>query len=243
MGETLFLSDLHLHASRPEATERFLELLAGEARDADAVYVLGDLFEAWIGDDDPEPEYRRAMAGMRGLSDSGVPLYFMHGNRDFLVGADFTRETACELLPDPTVVDLYGTPTMLSHGDAFCTDDSDYQRFRDRVRDPAWQAEFLAKSLDQRRAFAAEARAESSMLNAEKAEEIMDVNLDEVLDAMQKAEVRRLIHGHTHRPDVHHHIHGGDEFTRIVLGDWYEQGSLLKVYPGGYELMSLPLSP
>lgn len=243
MGQTILISDLHLHRDRPEATDCLLELLAGQAADADALYILGDLFEVWVGDDDPEPEYRRAAEGLATYTARGIPTYFMHGNRDFLVGADFARATGVQILSDPEVVDLYGTRTLLSHGDRYCVEDSAYQEFRAQVRDPAWQANFLAQPLEARMAYAEDARRKSMAANDGKSEAIMDVTLDAVIEDMRASGVNHLIHGHTHRPDIHHHLDRGEEFTRIVLGDWFEQGSVLRVYPGGYDLEIIDLKP
>ena len=225
---TLFISDLHLDPVRPEITEEFLALLRGEARRAQALYILGDFFEVWVGDDDDDPHYGRVMAGLKELADTGVPLHFMHGNRDFLVGEAFLRKTGARLLQDPTVIDLYGRPTLLMHGDTLCTDDVEYQMVRRMLRDPAWQKDYLAKPLVERRAIAAHARAESKAHTAAKAEYIMDVNQREVEALMRKHQVSRLIHGHTHRPAVHRFKSDGRDKERIVLGDWYEQSSMLR---------------
>src|SRR5574340_403293 len=233
---TLFVSDLHLDAARPQITQLFLKFLNNEARHADALYILGDFFEAWIGDDDPDPHPAEVMAGVRALTDSGVPVYFMHGNRDFLIGSGFAHKTACSLLEDPTRVILHGTPTLLMHGDTLCTDDLEYQKFRRQVHAPAWQSTFLAKPLAARREFAQQARAESQTRNASKPDYLMDVNHPEVERVMQKHDVRRLIHGHTHRPAVHRFSAGGRDLTRIVLGDWYHQSSVLSVSEDGFLL-------
>ena len=224
----LFISDLHLDPSRPAVTELFLSFLRQEAASAERLYILGDLFEAWIGDDDPDRHHARVMAGVRELTTSGVPVFFMHGNRDFLIGTVFADKTGVKLLADPTVVDLYGIPTLLMHGDSLCTDDVEYQKVRKLFRDPDWQRAFLAKPLQERRAFAAEARAESRSQTAAKAEYIMDVNQMAVTRIMQEHGVRRLIHGHTHRPAVHRFASGGIGRTRIVLGDWHEKPSCLR---------------
>ncbi|MGH8369747.1 MAG: UDP-2,3-diacylglucosamine diphosphatase [Gammaproteobacteria bacterium] len=226
---TLFISDLHLDPVRPQITDAFLQFLTDEARRAESLYILGDFFEVWIGDDDPDPHHARVMTGLRELSDAGVPVYFMHGNRDFLIGEGFAKLTGCRILPDPTLIELQGTPTLLMHGDTLCTDDTEYQRFRSMVRDPAWQQTFLSKPLEERRAFAAKARSESQSQTRQKAESIMDVNQQAVEKIMLQHDVTRLIHGHTHRPAIHHFTSGSKPSTRIVLGDWYEQKSLLRV--------------
>lgn len=229
---TLFISDLHLDPLRPQITESFLQFLASEARRADSLYILGDLFEVWIGDDDPDPHHARVMAGLRELAGTGIPVYFMHGNRDFLIGEGFAKLTGCRILSDPTLVELQGTPALLMHGDTLCTDDTEYQRFRSMVRDPAWQQTFLSKPLEERHAFAAQARSESRSQTRQKAESIMDVNQQAVEKIMLQHGVARLIHGHTHRPAIHRFTAGGKPHTRIVLGDWYEQKSLLRVDVG-----------
>lgn len=239
---TLFISDLHLHPSRPQITELLLDFLRKEAHTAEALYILGDFFETWIGDDDPDPHHARVLSGVRALTDSGVPVFFMHGNRDFLIGEGFARQTGCILLPDPTPVNLYATPTLLMHGDTLCTDDVEYQEFRNTVRDPAWQKNFLAKPLAERGTFSAQARATSKTRTASKPEYIMDVNQQAVERAIVAHGVTRLIHGHTHRPAVHKFRCNGLEATRIVLGDWYEQGSILRVNRRAALIETLPPS-
>ncbi|WP_405237684.1 UDP-2,3-diacylglucosamine diphosphatase [Lentisalinibacter orientalis] len=229
----LFISDLHLQAARPDITERFFRFLETEAAEAEALYILGDLFEAWIGDDDPDEHNREVQAAMRRLTDAGVAGYFMHGNRDFLIGDTFAERTGFTLLDDPVVHDLYGTPVLLSHGDAYCTDDVEYQAFRRQSRDPAWQQQVLSMSVEQRRALAGQAREESRAAMVDKAEDIMDVNADAVAAALREVGVTTLVHGHTHRPAVHELDLDGTPATRIVLGDWYEQGTMLHWTPEG----------
>jgi UDP-2,3-diacylglucosamine hydrolase len=224
---SLFISDLHLDETRPQIVDLFVRFLAKEARGADALYILGDLFESWIGDDDDTPLAASIAHALRALRDSGVPVYFMHGNRDFLLGADYTARAGMDLLIDPTVIEFDGERTLLMHGDTLCTDDIEYQKFRSMVRTPAWQQQFLAKPLVERRAFAAQARGESRKQTAMKAAEIMDVNQAAVESAMRAHGVRRLIHGHTHRPATHRYDLDGQAAERIVLGDWYEQSSVL----------------
>jgi UDP-2,3-diacylglucosamine hydrolase len=224
---TLFISDLHLDEARPQIVDLFTAFLATDARNADALYILGDLFESWIGDDDDSALGKRVATATLALRDSGVPVYFMHGNRDFLLGPDYAARAGMTLLPDPTIIELGGERILLMHGDTLCTDDVDYQKFRTLVRDPQWQAQFVAKSLAERRAFAAQARGESSKQTAMKPAEIMDVNPNAVDAAMRKHGVQRLIHGHTHRPATHRLNLDGNVTERIVLGDWYEQTSVL----------------
>jgi len=226
---TLFISDLHLDDERPFITELFLQFLRGEARDAQALYILGDLFESWIGDDDDAPLAQQVQDTLAELSRSGVATYFMAGNRDFLVGPRFAQRSGVTLLDDPTRIDLAGIPTLLMHGDTLCTDDVAYQKFRAQVRDPAWQQAFLAQPLEQRRAFAAQARAQSRLHTGSAMAQIMDVTDAAVQDALRRHGAQRLIHGHTHRPARHRVDVDGRDAERIVLGDWYEQGSALRV--------------
>jgi UDP-2,3-diacylglucosamine hydrolase len=237
---TLFISDLHLEAQRPEIGEQFLGFLGGEARDADALYIPGDLFESWVGDDDPNPHYATMKSAIRQLPDQGVPVYFMHGNRDFMIGTDFPRQTGVTLLADPVVVDLYGDDVLLSHGDLLCTDDKEYQQVRTMTRNPDWQEMMRAKPLPERLAIAAGARAQSMQRNAGLPEAIMDVTQAAVETLMAAHSVRLLLHGHTHRPAVHKFQLDGRDAYRIVLGDWYEQGSVVRWNEGGYSLDTFP---
>ncbi len=237
---TLFISDLHLDAERPQIARLFGEFVDGEARGADALYILGDLFEAWVGDDDPSDTGAFVAAKLRALSDGGVPVYFIRGNRDFLLGDDYARRAGMTILPDPAVVVLYGRPTLLLHGDLLCTDDIAYQQFRAQTRDPQWQAQFLSQPLAARLAFAGRARAASkahqSGLQAQGTmEAITDVSPATVADTFRRYGIDRMIHGHTHRPAVHER----DGTTRIVLGDWYEQGSVLRVTADAAHLEAL----
>jgi UDP-2,3-diacylglucosamine hydrolase len=239
---TLFISDLHLDDSRPQITRLFEDYLASdEARSADAVYILGDLVEAWIGDDDDAELPTRIAHATRALRDSGVPVYFMVGNRDFLLGDNFAQRAGFTLLDDGTVHDLYGRRTLLMHGDVLCTDDVAYQTVRKQVRTPEWKAQVLAMPLDARRALAAKARQDSKTHTASTMETIMDVNADAVADAMRSAGVTRLVHGHTHRPATHRFELDGQPAERIVLGDWYEHGSVLRITPESTELRGLAL--
>ena len=235
----LFVSDLHLDAGRPATTQAFLQLLGNEARTVEAVYILGDLFEAWVGDDDPGEPGASVCAALMALSASGVPVFRMRGNRDFLYGQHMAEPCGATLLPDPCVVSLYGVPTLLMHGDLLCTDDTAYQAFRRQVRDPAWQRDFLTQPLAARQAFAAQARAASREHQQGASESIMDVNPDAVADTMTRHGVTRLIHGHTHRPAMHSLLVGDRPAQRIVLGDWYDQGSLLRLGPDGLVLETL----
>lgn len=236
----LFISDLHLSNARPEITALFLEFLQQRASLADALYILGDLFEVWLGDDMVLPDYAEAIQAMHKLTAQGVPLYVMHGNRDFLLSETFAQQTGARLLADPSVIDLYGTPTLLMHGDTLCTDDIEYQKFRSMVRDPDWQAQLLAKTPQERLALARQYREISKNEMAGKSAEIMDVNAAAVKTAMQQHQVQQLIHGHTHRPAVHQlQLADNQDARRIVLGDWYTQGSVLECSPQGCELQTL----
>lgn len=227
---TLFIADLHLDASRPQITGLFEKYLASdEVRHARALYILGDLVEAWIGDDDDAELPARIAAATRAVRDAGVPVYFMVGNRDFLLGQSFAERAGMTLLDDGVVRDIQGRPTLLMHGDVLCTDDVAYQAVRRQVRTPEWRAQILSMPLEARRAFAAKARQDSKAHTGSTMESIMDVNAEAVADAMRHAGVTRLIHGHTHRPAVHALELEGQPAERIVLGDWYEHGSVLRV--------------
>ena len=240
---TLFIADLHLDPSRPQITELFEHYLASdEVRHADALYILGDLVEAWVGDDDDAELPERIATAIRAVRDAGVPVYFMPGNRDFLLGETFAQRAGLTLLDDGTVHDLYGRPTLLMHGDLLCTDDVAYQTVRQQVRTPQWKAQILAMPLEARRAFATKAREDSRAHTGATQESIMDVNADAVHQALRRAGVTRLIHGHTHRPAMHTLQIDDHHAERIVLGDWYEQGSVLKVTPAGVELHGLPVA-
>jgi UDP-2,3-diacylglucosamine hydrolase len=237
---TLFISDLHLDPAAPAITRQLLDFLAGEARKADALYILGDLFEVWLGDDDPDPAARETVAALRRLTDSGVPCYVMHGNRDFLIGQRFCEETGATLMDDGTVVEVQGTRVLLMHGDVLCTDDTSYQRLRRIVRNPVVQWIFRRMSLARRQRLAQKIRAGSRTHVGATAPEIMDVNSQAVAEAIRRAGVRTLIHGHTHRPAVHELDVDGAPARRIVLGDWHTQGSVLAWSGGQFELRSLP---
>jgi UDP-2,3-diacylglucosamine hydrolase len=235
---TLFVSDLHLGAGNPAAEQLFLQLLGGRARHADALYILGDLFEAWIGDDDDSLPGERICDALKNCTTSGVPVFIMHGNRDFLLGEHFMARSGARLLDDPAIIDLYGTPVLLTHGDLLCTDDTQYQAFRQQVRDPRWQRRFLARPLAERRRLAAGMRDASHAAKHHKPEAIMDVSSSSVTAMMQRHGVQRLIHGHTHRPAIHEFEIDGAAALRMVLGDWYTSSSLLECTPQGCRLES-----
>lgn len=240
---TLFISDLHLDDSRPQITGLFLDFLKQEATQAEALYILGDFFEAWVGDDDDSELGKVVTQALRELSDSGVPVFFMRGNRDFLIGPDFANRAGLQILADPCVLELYGTPALLMHGDLLCSNDKAYQAFRSQVRSDAWQSQFLAQPLAARQAFAAQARAASkqhqSGLMNDQQENIMDVTQATVEATMKRYGVNRLIHGHTHRPAIHQFYVDGFSSQRIVLGDWYSQGSVLRVDADGAFLSTI----
>jgi UDP-2,3-diacylglucosamine hydrolase len=231
---TAFISDLHLTPARPRINRIFFDFLSGPAREADALYVLGDLFEYWVGDDDlSEPLNRQVASGLEGLSLAGVPVRIMHGNRDFLLLEGFARAAHAQLIADPTVADLYGTPTVLLHGDTLCTDDLRYQAFRRRVRKPLWQRLFLVQPLWLRRAQVRQARGLSEREKQAKPAAIMDVSVSAVEKAFRDSGCMRMIHGHTHRPARHAHTVDGRTCERWVLSDWYERGQYLRVDADG----------
>jgi len=233
---TLFISDLHLDAARPGITRLLAAFLRGEAASAHALFILGDLFEAWIGDDAADEVAAEVADGLAALHRRGVPCFFIHGNRDFLLGDAWARRARVVLLPDPSVVTLAGERVLLMHGDTLCTDDAPYQAFRAQSRAPAWQRAFLARGIDERRAFAAAARAESGRYTRSVSDSIIDVNAAAVEAAMRAHGVHTLIHGHTHRPAVHRFELDGAPARRIVLGDWYEQGSVLRAEGAAFDL-------
>ena len=237
---TLFIADLHLHTEEPAITAGFLHFLDGVAREADALYILGDLFEAWIGDDDPNPLHQRVAAAIRALVDSGVPCYFIHGNRDFLLGKRFARESGMQLLPQEKMLNLYGRNVLIMHGDTLCTDDAGYQAFRAKVHQPWLQTLFLALPLFIRHRVAAKMRAGSRAANSSKSLAIMDVNQQAVIEAMEKHRVQWLIHGHTHRPAVHQLTANDAPAWRAVLGAWHSEGSMIRVSESDVELVQFP---
>ncbi|MFO1415374.1 MAG: UDP-2,3-diacylglucosamine diphosphatase [Burkholderiales bacterium] len=230
----LFLSDLHLSPDRPAAVAAFRAFCTGPARAASAVYILGDLFDWWVGDDQMrDPFVADVVATLRALSDAGVPLFVGRGNRDFLLGDRFARATGATLLPDVTVADLAGTPTLVSHGDELCTEDADYQAYRARMRDPATQARLLRLPYPVRRLIASYLRRRSRDEKARKPEAIMDVTPAAVADAFRRHDVARMIHGHTHRPARHVHDVDGTPRERHVMADWHDRGHYLAVDADG----------
>ena len=237
---TLFIADLHLQTEEPAITAGFLRFLQGEARQADALYILGDLFEAWIGDDDPSPLHQQIASAIKAVVDAGVPCYFIHGNRDFLVGQRFARQSGMLLLAEEERLDLYGREVLIMHGDTLCTDDPGYLAFRAKVHTPWIQRLFLALPMLIRRRIAARMRADSKAANSSKSMDIMDVNPQAVVDVMERHHVQWLIHGHTHRPAVHELQANGQPAWRVVLGAWHSEGSMVKVTPDDVELIHFP---
>lgn len=234
----LFISDLHLSEERPEANEQFIEFLEGKARSAEALYILGDLFEYWIGDDDLEEPFNAVMAGMlRRLSQHGVAVHVMHGNRDFLMGERFCAAAGASLLADPSVLEIEGMKTLLVHGDTLCTDDLEYQAWRRIARSDQWQREFLSKPRTERRSMIQGLREKSKAVTQAKPADIMDVGENAVAEALQRHGVRRLVHGHTHRPGRHEIPLPGGPGERWVLPDWYGPGGYLEIGSGAPRLV------
>lgn len=241
MPFTYFIADIHLSEDRPDITDCLLTFLKNEAPQAEALYVLGDLFEYWIGDDNKTPFNDRIAAAFKAVSET-TPVYFIHGNRDFAIRQGWASLAGMTLLPEQAVIDLYGTRTLISHGDELCTMDVAYQKFRKKSRGWWWPRLMLALPLSYRRKVAENGRKKSKMNQSGLTAEIMDVTPTEVVKAMEKFHVQRFIHGHTHRPNIHSLEANGKPATRIVLGDWYDQGSILKVSPDSIELQSRKFS-
>lgn len=233
--KALFISDLHLCSDRPESIRAFHHFLGGPARDADALYILGDLFEHWVGDDDATPLNTSIADALAQLGANGTAVHFMAGNRDFLLGDGFAQRAGLTRLADPTLISLDGQPVLLSHGDILCTDDTAYQQFRAQVRDAKWQASFLARPLAERKQFAAEMRRQSTQANAGKPAQIMDVNPDAVAQLLRCHGYPTLIHGHTHRPAHHLHVVDLHNCERWVLSDWHADAPYLVWNAGAFE--------
>ena len=241
MQRALFISDLHLTSARPAANEAFFAFLESVVPGADALYILGDLFESWVGDDDLADPLNAIVAGFLGnTARKGTPVHVMHGNRDFLMAEEFCKAAGAQMLADPTVIDLFGTPTLLMHGDTLCTDDTDYQEWRRLCRSEAWQQTFLAGPLEARRAQTLELRSRSEAGKREKPPVIMDVNEEAVREALRVHECTRLVHGHTHRPAHHTLDVDGRACERWVLQDWYGRGGYLEATAAGLKLVNLP---
>lgn len=237
----LFISDLHLHETRPQITRAFFHFLHTQAMGSEQLYILGDFFDAWIGDDDDNALNAEVATELKKLSSAGTQIFLMHGNRDFLLGEKFAAMAGAQLIAEGTVIDLYGCPTLLLHGDELCIDDKDYIAFRQQVRSPQWQQQILAQPLAARRALAAQLREKSQAMNSLKAEDIMDVSQAEVIRVMENAGVTRLIHGHTHRPARHALEVNEKAAERIVLGDWHDLGWAIVVDRDRTELISWSL--
>ncbi len=233
---TLFVSDVHLNNVRANIVRAFIEFLDQKARHADALFLLGDLFDEWLGDDDDNPPHPEVCDALAALTTIGLPISVVQGNHDFLLGKKFAKRSGCTLLGDHTVIDVYGTATLIMHGDTLCTHDVNYQAFRKMVRNPVMQKMFLSMSLTKRAQRAADIRRTSGKDVALKTDEIMDVAPEAVDEIMRKHKVHHLIHGHTHRPAIHNFRVNDGEATRIVLGDWYEQDSVLIWDETGYRL-------
>ena len=229
MSETLFVSDVHLDAKRSAIVDLFNQFLLKRAINADAIYILGDLFEYWIGDDAPYKEYTSTFDALKKVSSAGVPIYFMHGNRDFLIARKFAHQTGIKLLPEELVIDLYDQKVLLLHGDTLCTDDIKYQEFRKKTHNKLYQWIVLHLPVSTRQKLANYLRNTSKEEIAEKTEDIMDVNQSAVETALENHHVTTLIHGHTHRPQIHHFTKNAKDYTRAVLGDWYQHGNILAV--------------
>jgi UDP-2,3-diacylglucosamine hydrolase len=241
MDYCLFISDLHLCDSRPHITQAFHQFLEKNAAKAQALYILGDLFEYWAGDDSIViGTHQASIHALNKLTSNGVPVFFMHGNRDFLIADGFESATGIKILPDPSLITLYDKPVLLSHGDVLCTDDLAYQNFRSEVRSPGWKNDFLNKPLSSRVAYIEQLRAKSEQAKSTKSMQIMDVNAATVDDLLREYGYPPLfIHGHTHRPNRHLHQLDGKACERWVLGDWYEQGSYLKLDANGCQSQKL----
>ncbi|WP_339859339.1 UDP-2,3-diacylglucosamine diphosphatase [Pseudohongiella acticola] len=241
-NKTLFISDLHLDTDTPTILQSLLAILHTRAPGADALYILGDLFEAWVGDDDQSDVADQVAAELMTLSQAGTRIYLMHGNRDFLIGQDYAERCGAELLQEPTVIECYGRRVALVHGDSLCTRDTAYMAFRKQMRDPAWQQTFLDRPLLERHMVAQQIRQKSQDANSQKASDIMDVTHQEVINLMESLQVNILVHGHTHRPGIHtirlhdHPINGSDEAVRIVLGSWDQKAWVLEFSADGYDL-------
>jgi UDP-2,3-diacylglucosamine hydrolase len=236
---TLLVSDLHLDGTQPDAIAQFESFLNGPVRGAEALYILGDLFESWVGDDDDDPDRARVCAALRALSDAGVACHVCHGNRDFLLATGFERRTGCRILADPMIVERYGERVLLTHGDALCIDDTSYQRLRAVVRNPDWQRRFMHLSLATRRTLADAAREGSRNHTGTVAADIMDVNPEAVVKVLRACRVHTVIHGHTHRPGIHEFLVDGKRARRLVLGAWYEQGTYLRWDAHGFESVAV----
>jgi len=229
-GEILFISDLHLSPDRPAIIKLFSQFVNQRAVHAQALYILGDFFEYWLGNDDPAEGLEEVFLAFDALKYHNVPVYFMHGNRDFLVDSEFSKRTHCQIIPDPTKININNTKVLLMHGDSLCTDDIDYQEFKKTVRTEKWKNEFASKSLTERQNIVHSLRETSKTETSQKSNEIMDVNQNAVNETFTTHTLGWLIHGHTHRPGIHHYTINNQSATRIVLGDWHDHGSILSIH-------------
>lgn len=229
MKDIIFISDLHLAPERSEIIDLFIRFIHDVAAGSEKLYILGDFLEYWIGDDDKAEGLQPAFDALKTLSNTETEIFFMHGNRDFLVGSDLAKRCGFSIIEDPATENINNKKTLLMHGDSLCTDDIEYQKFRTMVRDKKWQHAQLSKPLSEREQIARSLREQSQQAIAQKATDIMDVNLNAVIEVMKKYETPLLIHGHTHRPAIHHLDINGQPAKRVVLGDWYRKGSYLKV--------------
>ena len=234
-----FISDLHISETQPEIANQFIDFLENHAQDCDALYILGDLFEYWIGDDNPNPYYKNIILYLNKYTNNGTPTYFMHGNRDFLIGEKFSKDTGIEILQDPSIIKINEERVLISHGDIFCTDDHEYQATRKLTRDPKWQTMMLGKSIAEREKFALEARIKSKKYTKYLPEDITDINQNEIIKTFKNNNINKILHGHTHRPAIHNIVINKVTHQRIVLGDWYEQGSILEWGKSGPNLITL----
>ena len=239
--KVLCISDLHLNADQPNIADAFSTFLQNTAINADALFILGDFFNVWIGDDDPSAFAAQVKAELKVLADTGVAVFIMHGNRDFLLGEDFCTQCGATLIHEPYTLRVGETEYLLVHGDALCTRDADYMAFRAMVRNADWQTNFLSKPLEERHAYASRAREQSKAMSSNKAEDIMDVTHEEVTQLLQEMDQSILVHGHTHRPAEHDLDIHGKPGKRIVLGDWHTLGWMLDITPQGYTLGDFPI--
>ncbi|WP_091988782.1 UDP-2,3-diacylglucosamine diphosphatase [Pseudoalteromonas denitrificans] len=238
MNKTLFISDLHLTEARPDISKAFFDFLNTQVTEQlDALYILGDFFEVWVGDDYQTELTIKIANKLSAIKDSGIPIYFIHGNRDFLVSNRYAKLAGLILLPEKSIIDLYGTKTLILHGDEMCTQDIEYQKFRKKARGWWWPKLILAMPLWYRQSVAKKARERSKLSQRDKNPEILDVTDEAVIDTFKKYSTSLMIHGHTHRPKIHQHNIKGQTATRIVLGDWYTQGSYLEVTANSYDLI------
>ncbi len=237
----LFISDLHLDVNRPDITQTFFTFLERYATQADALYILGDIFNVWLGDDAGSELDRQVAEKLQALSSQGVAINLMHGNRDFLIGSEFAASCGASLIKEPHLLHDGEQRILLMHGDVLCTRDSDYMAFRDMVRQPGWQQEFLARPLQERRAFAAQARQQSKTMSSNKPEDIMDVTQEAVTQFMQAHKASCLIHGHTHRPAVHTLESEGRQLRRLVLSDWEDRVQFVRLDDAGLSLETAQL--